>query len=89
MIISGQYDLNTDAGKASLYGTLMNMIKADHFDKAVSSLASFKATKIEEEMRRKFNNEVPLSKNEPNPLGDKDDKDIITRAAELLVSERQ
>lgn len=89
MIVSGQYDLSTEAGKASLYGALMGRIKSDNFDKAVSALASFKATKIEEEMRRKFNNEQPLDKHEPNPMSDNNEKDMITRAAELLLSERQ
>jgi hypothetical protein len=89
MLVSGRYDLNTEAGKATLYGELMTMIKADNFDKAVSSLSSFKATKIEEEMRRKYNNEVPLGKNEPPPGDDKGDDDPMNRAANQLISERQ
>jgi hypothetical protein len=89
MLVSGRYDLNTDAGKATLYGELMTMIKADNFDKAVSSLSSFKATKIEEEMRRKYNNEVPLGKNEPPPSDEKGDDHPMNRAADQLISERQ
>jgi len=89
MLVSGRYDLSTEAGKATLYGELMTMIKADNFDKAVSSLASFKATKIEEEMRRKFNNEVPLKKNEPNPSEGRGDDDPMNVAANQLISERR
>ena len=89
MLVSGRYDLSTEAGKTTLYGELLKKIESDHWRKAVSALDTFKATKIEEEMRRKYNNEVPLGKNEPPPSDDKGDDDPMTRAANKLISERQ
>lgn len=87
LLVSGQYDLNTDSGKNEVYGAIMDMFKADHFDKAVSALRSHMTSQIEEQMRRKYNNEKPLDKQEPNPLEEKGDKDLITRAAEWLISQ--
>jgi hypothetical protein len=86
ILVSGQYDIGTEAGKKEIYSAIMDMLKADYFDKAVAAYASMNRTKVEEEMRRKYNNEVPLKKSEPDALADTDGKDIITRAAELMVS---
>ena len=87
LLISGQYDLSTDNGKNEVYGAIMDMFKADHFDKAVTALVSHKTAQIEEQMRRRYNNEKPLDKQEPNPMEEKTDKDLITRAAEWLISQ--
>ena len=89
LLVSGRFDTSTEDGKTQLYGTLLDMIKADHFDKAVAAMRSHLTAKIEEDMRRKYNNEVPLAKNEPPPTQQTDNRDWITVAAEKMVAERQ
>ena len=86
LLSSGQYDISTDAGKSEVFGAILDMFKSDYFDKAIAALVTHKTSKIEEEMRRKFNNEAPLKGSEPPPLGTQDNKDIFTRVAEQMVA---
>lgn len=86
ILASGQYDLSTDAGKTEVYGAIMDMFKSDFFDKAIAALVTHSTSKIEEDMRRKFNNEKPLEKNEPPADSRKDERDLMTRVAEQMVA---
>jgi hypothetical protein len=86
LLSSGQYDISTDAGKNEVFGAILDMFKSDFFDKAIAALVTHKTSKIEEEMRRKFNNEAPLKGSEPPPTGTQDNKDLFTRIAEQMVA---
>lgn len=86
LLSSGQYDISTDAGKNEVFGAILDMFKSDFFDKAIAALVTHKTSKIEEEMRRKFNNEAPLKGSEPPPTDTKDNKDLFTRVAEQMVA---
>lgn len=86
LLSSGQYDISTDAGKSEVFGAILDMFKSDFFDKAIAALVTHKTSKIEEEMRRKFNNEAPLKGSEPPPTDTKDNKDLFTRVAEQMVA---
>lgn len=86
LLSSGQYDISTDAGKNEVFGAILDMFKSDFFDKAIAALVTHKTSKIEEEMRRKFNNEAPLKGSEPPPTETKDNKDLFTRVAEQMVA---
>lgn len=87
ILASGKYDIGTQEGKAEVYGAIMDMLKADYYDKAVSAYASFMRTKVEEDMRRKFGNEKPLDKKEPPLDRREEEKGLIEKAAESLISQ--
>jgi hypothetical protein len=86
VVVSGQYDLNTEEGKQQVYGAMVDMFKIDYFDKIVTALANAKTSQTEEEARRRFNNEKPLDKKEPNPIKDETEKHPMQRAAEEMIS---
>ena len=86
VITSGEYDINTEDGKQQIYGALVDMFKIDYFDKIVEALVKAKTSQTEEDARRKFNNEKPLDKKEPNPLAKQEEKSTMERVAEQMVS---
>jgi hypothetical protein len=86
VVVSGQYDLNTEEGKQQVYGAMVDMFKIDYFDKIVTALANAKTSQTEEDARRRFNNEKPLDKKEPNPIKDETEKHPMQRAAEEMIS---
>lgn len=86
IVASGQYDMNTEEGKQAVYGELISMFKNDFFDKIFESYDTSKTSQLEENARRKFNNEKPLDKKEPAPTEDETEKHPMQKAAEEMVS---
>lgn len=86
IVVSGQYDLNTEEGKQQIYGALVDMFKIDFFDKIVSALDTARTSQAEEKLRREFNNEKPLDRKEPVPQGKEGDKHPMQAAAEMIIS---
>lgn len=85
-VLSGEHNISTEEGKQKVYGELIKNLRNDNFDKIVASLGNAKTSQTEEAARRKFNNETPLSKNEPNDVVP-EEKHPMQRAAEEMISQ--
>lgn len=86
LILSGNYDIKTSDGKQEIYGAIMDMFKSDFFESATKALASHLSHAKEEEFRRKYNNEAPLTNQEPPPVKTNVEKDLFTIEAERMVA---
>lgn len=85
-IVAGKFNVSTEEGKKQVYGAILDMIRADYFDKAVTALSNYLVSKTQEDMRREFNNETPLKKSEPMAV-DASGKDVMTLIAEHMVAQ--
>lgn len=85
-IVAGKFNVSTEEGKKQVYGAILDMIRADYFDKAVTALSNYLVSKTQEDMRREFNNETPLKKSEPMAV-DASGKDVMTLIAEKMVAQ--
>lgn len=86
LIVSGEYDLETDQGKDELYGAVMDMLKADFFKPAMQSYKTFLISKTEEQLRNKYDNAKPLEKSEPPNPQRVDNESPEEKAAQAMIS---
>lgn len=86
LILSGNYDIKTNDGKQEIFAAIMDMFKSDFFDQATKALSSHLVNKKDEEARRKYGNEAPLTNREPPPFKADVEKDLFTIEAERIVA---
>ena len=88
-IQSGEFDVSTDEGKQSLYAAVLDEIWIDKRADVLKAYATHIRTAVEQEFRKKYNNEVPLDDKKEKPELSSNDVSPELQLIRSMISERK
>lgn len=88
-IQSGEFNVSTDEGKQALYGAVLDEIWLDKRPAVLKAYETHLRTKIEQEFRKKYNNEVPFDDKTKKPEDKGEKVDPWDTVIQGMIDERR
>lgn len=88
-IQSGEFNVSTDEGKQALYGAVLDEIWLDKRPAVLKAYETHLRTAIEQESRKKYNNETPLDDKKEKPEAQAAKIDYMEQILEGMIAERK
>ena len=89
LVQSGEYDVSTDEGKQNIHQAVMDEIILDHWPEILKAHTTHIRTAVEQEFRKKYNNEVPLDDKKEKPEDRKELADPWETLIGGMIAERR